>query len=65
MERRRGERRQETRGYSPERRTMAVPVPGSDLRREQRRLKDRRQAERRGEGVSPFFLLNEIVSKDE
>ncbi len=65
MERRREERRRETRGYSPERRTNMVPVPESDLRREQRRLKDRRQLERRADGVSPFFLLDEIVSKDE
>jgi hypothetical protein len=65
MERRRRERRQDTRGYSPERRTAIAPDFVSDLRREQRRLKDRRQTERRGDGSSPFFLLDEIVSKDE
>ena len=65
MERRKRERRQDTRGYSPERRMNMVPAFGLDLRRDQRRLKDRRQTERRGDAASPFFLLDEIVSKDE
>lgn len=65
MERRKEERRQVTRGYGPERRTQDLPaVDGQERRREQRRLKDRRQTERRADALAPFFVLDE-VAKDE
>lgn len=55
MERRIKMRRELTRGYSPERRMSDLPTAGPDLRHDQRRRKDRRRLERRGEEFPPFL----------
>ncbi|HEY5599753.1 MAG TPA: hypothetical protein VIK48_03590 [Candidatus Manganitrophaceae bacterium] len=59
MEQRKRERRQLIRGYGPERRVNDLPIAGLDLRHEQRRLKDRRQRDRRKGHFSSFFVFEE------
>lgn len=63
MERRKEERRQMTRGYGPDRRAQIYPVVGLDRRHQQRRIKDRRQLERRKADLPPFYLLDENTFK--
>lgn len=59
MERRKQERRQLTRGYGPDRRMQHFPVAGLDRRHDQRRIKDRRQMERRRADLPTLYFLDE------
>ncbi|MCG3114130.1 MAG: hypothetical protein LLH30_00440 [Candidatus Manganitrophus sp. SA1] len=61
MERRNQERRQMTRGYGPDRRTQVLPVAGLDRRHDQRRIKDRRQVERRRADLPTLYSLDESI----
>jgi hypothetical protein len=64
VERRKQERRQMTRGYGPDRRAQNLPMAGLDRRHQQRRVKDRRQLERRKEDLPSFYFLDESTFKN-
>lgn len=55
MDRRQGERREQLRGYGPDRRVAQLPFEGTDQRLEERRMGDRRQVEWRSDYKKPVI----------